>query len=71
MTDVPISAVRIVPTRDAAAVLGLSESYLNKLRIYGGGPPYLKIGKRVLYDVKDLQTWARAHRRTNTSEGQL
>jgi hypothetical protein len=67
MTDTPITAVRKLPTREAAAVLGVSVSFLNKLRIQGGGPVFIKIGRRVLYDPRDLEAWSDARRRTNTS----
>ena len=51
----------------AARRLGLSTSWLNKARITGGGPPYLKLGRRVLYDRNDLDEWLVANRRQNTS----
>ena len=51
----------------AAQRLGLSTSWLNKARISGGGPPYLKLGRRVLYDRSDLDVWMAARRRQNTS----
>lgn len=55
-------------TRAAAKALGVSASYLNQLRVRGGGPPYAKIGKRiVLYDEADLREWANAQLRRSTS----
>ena len=33
--------------REAAQYLGLSASTLNKLRVFGGGPTFLKLGRRV------------------------
>jgi len=54
---------------EAAAYLGLSESYLNKLRCYGGGPQFIKLGKkRILYILADLGAWVSSHKRNNTSE---
>ncbi|MBL0407531.1 helix-turn-helix domain-containing protein [Microvirga aerilata] len=45
-------------TREAASYLKVSASLLNKLRLTGGGPPYMKLGpKRVVYDVGDLNAW--------------
>jgi hypothetical protein len=35
--------------------------------VTGGGPPYLKLGRRVLYDPRDLEDWAAAARQTHTS----
>jgi|HubBroStandDraft_4_1064222.scaffolds.fasta_scaffold3969236_2 Helix-turn-helix domain len=52
----------------AAATLRLSQSTLNKWRLTGGGPKYLKIGRRVLYSRDTLEAWARAHERASTSD---
>jgi excisionase family DNA binding protein len=54
--------------REAAVYLGLSKSTLDKLRLTGGGPAYLKLLSRVLYDVRDLDAWAEYRRCSNTSE---
>ena len=54
--------------REAAAHLKLSKSLLDKLRLTGGGPAYMKLGsRRVVYDVGDLNAWAAKSRRANTS----
>ena len=47
-------------TRDAAVILGLSESFLEKARIgqtMTPGPRAIKIGRRVLYLIEDLQNY--------------
>lgn len=54
-------------TIDAAAFMGLSASTLTKLRLTGGGPVYLKLGKTVVYDRSDLQNWLDSKRRRSTS----
>ena len=46
----------------------MSKSYLNKLRVIGGGPTYVKIGRRVIYDTNDLDAYLARHRRTSTSD---
>ena len=51
----------------AARYTGLSASTLNKLRVFGGGPAYLKLGRRVVYDAADLDAWLATQRRTSTS----
>lgn len=53
---------------EAARYTGVSTSTLNKLRVYGGGPVFLKIGRRVAYDTADLDGWLQAKRRSSTSE---
>lgn len=55
------------PTARAAERLGVSSSFLCKLRCTGGGPPFIKVGRRVLYSERDLETWAASRRRTSTS----
>jgi predicted DNA-binding transcriptional regulator AlpA len=59
---------RKLPVRDAARFLSVSKSWLDKKRLDGGGPPYLKLGRRVVYDLDDLERWATGNRRHHTSE---
>lgn len=63
----PFQTPRRLAVGDAAAYVGLSVSNLGKLRLNGGGPAYLKLGRRVVYDVADLDDWLGAHRRQATS----
>ena len=53
---------------EAAAYVGLSASTLNKLRVFGGGPIFIKLGHRVVYDRADLDAWMNARRRRSTSD---
>ncbi len=55
-------------TKAAAAYLGLGPSTLEKRRLVGGGPRYIKLGKSVVYDVDDLEAWLAANKRTTTSQ---
>lgn len=55
-------------TRAAAVYVGLGASTLEKLRVTGGGPPYAKLGKVVVYDPVDLDAWIAARRRRSTSD---
>jgi excisionase family DNA binding protein len=60
---------RLLTTAEAPVYLRVSKSYLDKLRVYGGGPPFLRPGKRkVLYRKSDLDTWLARHRFGSTSE---
>jgi hypothetical protein len=34
------------------------ESSLNSLRTLGGGPPFYKSGKNIMYDTDDVDEWA-------------
>lgn len=59
---------RRLKTREAADYTGLSPSTLAKMRVYGGGPVFIKVESAVLYDTDDLDEWLRAHRRRSTSD---
>jgi hypothetical protein len=52
----------------AARVLGVSPSFLNKERITGGGPPFVKFGSAVRYHMPSLHEWAAAQTRCSTSD---
>ncbi len=65
-----IPAAPKLSVTEAARFLGLGKSTLDKLRLTGGGPAYLKLGpRRVVYDPVDLERWASERRRRSTSEG--
>ncbi len=55
-------------TREAAAWLGLSPKTLERYRVSGEGPDFLRTGYRVRYLLEDLEKWASARRWTSTSE---
>jgi hypothetical protein len=52
----------------AASYANISKSSLNKLRVYGGGPLYIKVGARVIYDRIDLDAWLIGKKVANTSQ---
>ena len=45
-------------TKQAANYLGVSASYLEKRRLDGDGPEYLKIGRRVIYEKLSLDKFS-------------
>jgi hypothetical protein len=53
---------------EAADLLRLAAGTLQNRRISGGGPPFLKLGGRIVYARADLIAWAEAQRRTSTSD---
>ncbi|MEY9575112.1 putative DNA-binding transcriptional regulator AlpA [Bradyrhizobium diazoefficiens] len=55
-------------TQGASAHSGLSVSFLEKLRVVGGGPPFIKVGKAVRYKLSDVDTWLAARTCNSTSE---
>jgi hypothetical protein len=55
-------------TKETAHLFGLSASNLTKLRVYGGGPLFYKLGRRVLYRRQDIEAWISDHVRQSTSD---
>lgn len=57
---------------EAAAVLRLSKRTLERMRVDGTGPKYLKAGpgkrSRVLYRQSDLMAWLEGRSYSSTSE---
>jgi hypothetical protein len=47
----------------------LKPSFARKMRIFGGGPQFLKIGRCVRYRVADVEIWLAGRARRNTAEG--
>ena len=53
-------------TEAAARYVGVSRAFLDKLRMTGGGPPFLKIGRKVTYERQSLDTWLDSRRMDKT-----
>ncbi|MCB1509261.1 MAG: helix-turn-helix domain-containing protein [Hyphomicrobiaceae bacterium] len=57
----PPDGDRLLTTTEAADVLRLSNRTLERYRVTGGGPRYIKLGPgkraRVVYRQADLETW--------------
>ncbi len=62
------AAPKYTNTRGAAAHLVCSVSFLEKSRLTGGGPRFIKIGKAVRYRLADLDSFADARAHSSTSE---
>jgi hypothetical protein len=62
---------QFLDTREAAKHVRLSTATLERLRVSGEGPPFIKpIPTRVVYDVADLDAWMWGRRQRSTSENQ-
>ena len=55
-------------TREAAAYLRLGKPTIERWRITGAGPPYLKLGGAVRYRRADLDEWLAENVVHSTSE---
>ncbi len=60
MTTYDASESRYLTNSEAAAYLRLSPRTLEKHRVLGCGPRFLKFGRAVRYDIEDLIRWATA-----------
>lgn len=58
----------LLNTRQAAARCGLSPRTLEKRRVVGGGPLFVRLGGAVRYRLEDLEAWIAANRRRSTSD---
>jgi excisionase family DNA binding protein len=64
-----VSDFDLLTPEEAAAYLRVSKSYLDKLRVYGGGPKFLRPGKRkILYRISHLDDWTAERTFTSTRE---
>jgi excisionase family DNA binding protein len=59
---------RLLSTTEAAHYCGSTKSTLEKLRLLGGSAPYIKLGRKVVYDPADLDAWLTEKRRRSTSD---
>ncbi|GJG87434.1 hypothetical protein tb265_26150 [Gemmatimonadetes bacterium T265] len=59
----------LLDTTQAAERCKLARATLAKLRVNGGGPQFVKLGAKVLYDDADLSAWIAAQgKRRSTSD---
>lgn len=58
---------RLLSAQEAATMLGLAPQTLAIFRLNGQGPKHCKLGRRVLYDPADIQSWIDANKRFSTS----
>lgn len=62
----------ILDTPDAADLLGVSPRTLEDWRWRGIGPPFYKLGRRIVrYRATDLETFAFQSKRQNTGGGEM
>jgi len=62
-------ARRIMRTQDAADYVGLAASTLEKMRLTGDGPQFIRLGGRAVgYAVEDLDAWLDGQRQMSLSK---
>ncbi|CAH2603760.1 Helix-turn-helix domain-containing protein [Rhodovastum atsumiense] len=64
------SAGGLLTTAGAAAWLGVRRKALERWRCSGGGPPFVRLGRKtVRYRVRDLEAYVACCVRTSTADG--
>ena len=58
----------LLNTEQAAKRFGLSPRTLERYRVTGEGPEYVKLGHAVRYSVSALRRWLKARTRRSTSD---
>lgn len=61
--------IRLLREAQAAQILNKPVSWMQVSRHRGDGPPYLKLGRTVRYDMADLIAWVKTQKRTSTAQG--
>ena len=56
--------MQLFTTKETAARIGMSESWLAHARQNGTGPRFLKLGWNVRYRVEDVDAWLEEQART-------
>jgi predicted DNA-binding transcriptional regulator AlpA len=59
----------LLTVTQVSEIIGRSVSTLEKDRLEGGGPPYVKMGRLVRYRPADVRAWLSERVRRSTSEG--
>ncbi len=52
----------LLNTNEAACYVKLSRRTLEKKRLTGGGPRFIKLGRAVRYSMDDLDDWINSNR---------
>jgi len=60
--------LRLLTQSEAARLLRLSERTLERFRVSGDGPVYVKAGRLVRYRMADLEAWIASRVVNSTSE---
>ena len=58
----------LLTTEEAAEYVGTSPRTLERYRVTGEGPRFLKVGRKVLYRLADLDAWLETRVRRSTSD---
>lgn len=60
--------IELINAKHTAQHLCVTEGTLAKWRLKGVGPKFLRVGRRIAYDPRDVQTWLNSRRVNSTSQ---
>ena len=60
--------IQHLSTNELVERLRVSRSTLERWRTNGVGPPFIKVGSRVIYRIGDVEDWEQAHARRSTGQ---
>ena len=66
-----MDTITFLTQAEAADLLRISPRTLERHRVAGTGPRFVKAGRRVLYRRSDLEEWAASNTFSSTSEADL
>lgn len=64
----PLNPYNLMSEKEAALLMQTSVSFLQKLRIRGDGPKFLKMSKNIRYRKADIEAYLLASERQSTSK---
>lgn len=64
----PMSTIVLLTPRETAKHLRTTERTLERRRLTGDGPPYVKIGALIRYPLSELEKWLAGRLQRSTSE---
>lgn len=59
---------RLLSTEEAAPLVGVKAKTLCNWRVAGLGPAHIRAGRRIAYDVTDIEAWKAGRRVRSTSQ---
>lgn len=68
VTETKVTNMTVLNTNEAANYITLAAGTLERLRVQGSGPRYLKLGRSVRYRQTDLDQWMESRLTNSTSE---
>lgn len=68
MADEKLCAERLYGELEVFQLRGVPRRTLQKLRMSGGGPGYVKIGRRIYYRLSAVDSWISKNTRQSTAD---